>query len=87
MLMRKLALGLALSALLSVAGCKCCHSNCRPCESPAIVGAAPIQGPCNNCGGNPPPGVVAPPPGGGIPPGGPAYYPPGAPFGPSGRKI
>jgi hypothetical protein len=90
MLMRKLALSLALPALLSVAGCKCCGHGCsRPCESPALVNVAPA--PCNNCGGPPGPGpIVTPPPPGAVPGpgGGPAFYPPGSgPFGASGRKI
>jgi hypothetical protein len=84
MLIRKLMMGLALSALLLAAGCKCCGSTSnRPCDSPPLV-----AGPCNKCGGNPPT-IVTPPPPAAVPPGGgPAYYPPpGAPFGTSGGKI
>jgi hypothetical protein len=82
MFMRRLMAALALPALLSVAGCTSCHSANR-CNSPAVVGAAPIGPPgCSSCGGSGPPTVVPGPPGavppGGPPPGG-AYYPPGGP--------
>lgn len=85
MSMRRLLTGLALSSVLALAGCKCCHSsNCG--SSPAVLGATPIQPGCSSCGNPPPPGVVAVP-GGPVPvppPGGGAYYPPpGGPFGAS----
>jgi hypothetical protein len=92
MLIRRILACLALSALVSLAGCKCCNLGNR-CDSPAIINARPISpGPCNNCGGTAPPTVVTPP-GGPLGPGPgqqpPAYYPPGTgPFGTStGPKI
>jgi hypothetical protein len=91
MWMRKLAVGLALPALATLGGCKCCHTSERPCCSPAIIRSAPAPG-CPNCGPGPgpggiitppPPSVVTPPPGGA--PG--SFYPPSGPFSPSGAKI
>ena len=89
MLMRRLAAGMVVTALVSLAGCHCFHHERKDCGSPSFRVGPP---PCNSCG--PTPGVVPPPPGVVVPPGGvvppPAPFTPGAGayFGPSsGQKI
>jgi len=88
MLMRRLAAGMVLTVVVSLAGCHSCGHGHKECASPSLRVGPP---PCNSCGPTPgavpPPGVVVPP-GGAVP--GPAPFTPGAGayFGPSsGQKI
>jgi hypothetical protein len=67
MLIRKLAMGLALVLAASLSGCKCCQPGCNTCGSPALIAGAPPAS-CNSCGPGPASAVVVPPPPGAVVP-------------------